>query len=122
MATILIIEDDAAFREILEAILVHEQHRVFAAADGNQGLALARQHRPDLVITDLLMPEKEGLETIRELRTFKPAPKIIAMSGGGRVNAHDFLSIAVKFGAAQSLEKPFDREQLLRAITVALAA
>jgi len=89
---------------------------VLEAADGIEGLEIYRQEPTDLVITDLIMPEKEGIETIIELKRDFPEVKIIAMSGGGRIEPESYLNIAQKLGALQTLTKPFDRKELLEAV------
>lgn len=122
MPRILIIDDDDAFRTMLRLSLRRLGHEVEEAANGRQGLLRQRTEPADLVITDLIMPEKEGLETIRELRAEFPALKIIAISGGGRVNPRDFLKIAGLFGAQCTLEKPFSIADLAGAIDAVLAA
>jgi CheY-like chemotaxis protein len=91
------------------------------AEDGDEGLALFSRHGADIVLTDLIMPGKEGLETIQELRRVYPTIKIIAMSGGGRVAAQDYLTVAKEFGAVRMLAKPFSIPALAEAITATLA-
>jgi DNA-binding response OmpR family regulator len=108
MARILIIEDEPQMRHMIEQILLRAGHEVLAASDGGAGLDLFREQRPDLVITDILMPEVDGLETIRSLRREVPSPKIIAMSGGGETGKLQYLSEARKFGANIALSKPFE--------------
>lgn len=120
MARILLIEDDQAQREILRLILEKLGHSVLEAADGAEGLALFGRDGADLILTDLIMPRKEGLETIQEFRQMYPAVKIIAMSGGARVGANDYLGVAQRFGATRVLAKPFTREALMEAIGAAL--
>jgi CheY-like chemotaxis protein len=120
MARILLIEDDQAQREILRLILEKLGHSVLEAADGDEGLALFGRDGADLILTDLIMPRKEGLETIQEFRQVYPAVKIIAMSGGARVGANDYLGVAQRFGATRVLAKPFTREALMEAIGAAL--
>src|SRR5215475_12447612 len=121
MARILIIDDEAPVRRLLRHMLEKEGYEVIDAPDGEVGIKLFRERPSDLVLTDILMPEKEGIETIIELRKSFPRVKIIAMSGGGRMGKLDVLPIAKSFGALQTLEKPFERHELLDAIRVALA-
>ena len=116
MARILIIDDDSAVLEILEEILKIEGHETFTACDGQEGMKLCHKQQPDLVITDIIMPEKEGIETILEIRRYYPEIKIIAISGGGRIDAENYLKIAKAFGAVQVFTKPLKREQLLKAV------
>src|SRR5262249_9865145 len=92
------------------------------ARDGEEALARCQERTPDLVITDLFMPEKEGIETIQDLKRDHPNVKIIAMSGGNRGIIGDFLSMARMLGAQATLSKPFLREELLSTIEHVLAA
>jgi DNA-binding response OmpR family regulator len=121
MAKILVIDDDAMVRETVIQILEDNGHQVTAAEDGRCGVALFRSQRPDLVITDIIMPEQEGIQTILEIRRLHAGAKIIAISGGGRMGNTDFLAIARRIGADHSLTKPFDPEQLLERVGVCLA-
>jgi CheY-like chemotaxis protein len=121
MARILLIEDDQAQREILRLILEKLGHAVIEASDGHDGLTRYAREGADLVLTDLIMPGMEGLETIQEFRLRYPGVKIIAMSGGARVGAQDYLKVAQRFGAARILAKPFSREDLMEAIAAAAA-
>jgi DNA-binding NtrC family response regulator len=113
--TILVIDDDEAVRYAIRRAFREEDFTVALAADGGQGLKLLDTVSPALVITDLIMPEKEGLETIRELRKRRPDLPIIAISGGGRLVGCDFLDVARKLGASEALVKPFEPEQLIEA-------
>jgi CheY-like chemotaxis protein len=119
MPHILIIDDDEAMRRSLGQTLERLGHQVSAAPDGKAGVARAAERAPDLVITDLIMPEKEGLETILELRAQHPRIRIIAMSGGGRLSNEDYLHLASRFGATGTLAKPFTREELKEALALA---
>src|SRR3954471_5094002 len=112
MARALIIEDNAAFRTMLRLALGQLGHEVVEARHGREGLALQRKTTVDFVITDLVMPEMEGVETIMALRRVAPALKIIAMSGGGKAPAEDYLEIAAKVGATCTLAKPFSAKAL----------
>lgn len=116
MAKILIIEDDDIVRSLIRRVLEKHGHEVKEAADGREGVHLFRTDPVDLIITDIIMPHKEGLETIRELVATNPDVKIIAISGGGRVSPYDYLEMAEKFGAAKTFEKPFEWEELIEAI------
>jgi DNA-binding response OmpR family regulator len=118
---VLVIDDDAHIRELMQRILSGAGYLVACAVDGNDGVRTFDEFRPDLVITDIIMPDKEGLETIRELRSRDPAVPIIAVSGGGRVGTLDVLSIAEKFGANRILAKPFTLSTLLNLVREALA-
>jgi CheY-like chemotaxis protein len=114
--SILVIDDDEAIRELLRAILEREGYRVLEAPDGNEGLKQFTETPTDLVITDLIMPEKEGIETIRDLRHKFPDVKIIAVSGGGRIGPDSYLKMAKGVGALRTLSKPFDRTILLELV------
>jgi len=116
MARILLIDDDDTFRTMLEQTLTHFGHTVIEARNGKEGLRLFPQANADLVITDIVMPEKEGLEVLMQLRLKKPPVKIIAMSGGAKQGAMDYLRTAKQLGAAKVLAKPFSTEVLLAAI------
>ncbi len=122
MAHILVIEDDEHMRGSLAQTLERLGHRVTTAVDGKVGVASAAVAPPDLVITDLIMPEKEGLETIMELRQHQPSIRIIAMSGGGRLSNEDYLHLAKRFGAQFTLAKPFTRDELKAVLAQALAS
>jgi DNA-binding NtrC family response regulator len=113
MARILIIDDDDQFRLMLRRVLEKEGYQVIEAVDGNDGMAQFRRDKTDVVITDLIMPEKEGVETIVGLRKEFPEVKIIAISGGGRNAPGGYLMLAEKLGAMATMEKPIDRIKLL---------
>lgn len=122
MAHILLIDDDELFRAMLAQMLSQEAHRVTQAADGAEGLRLAGQVKPDLIITDILMPNKDGMETIIALSESGSAIPIIAISGGGRVLSAQFnLETAALMGVKATLAKPFARADLRRAIALALS-
>ena len=93
-----------------------EGHEVVDAPDGKLGLQLFREEGADLVITDIIMPEKAGLETIMELRKDYPGVKIIAISGGGAIEPRVYLHYAKEAGAMRTLPKPFEREELLEGV------
>jgi CheY-like chemotaxis protein len=114
--SILVIDDDETIRELLRAILEREGYRVLDAPDGDKGLKQFTETPTDLVITDLIMPGKEGIETIRDLRRKFPDVKIIAVSGGGRIGPDSYLKMAKGVGALRTLSKPFDRTVLLKAV------
>lgn len=117
MKRILVIDDDIHIQQLLRQILEQEGYHVLDAPDGNKGLELYRQSPTDLIITDIIMPEKEGLETIRELKCEFPDVKIIAISGGGRVFDRKIcLDSAKGLGALRVLAKPLDLKALLKAI------
>jgi CheY-like chemotaxis protein len=120
MTSILLIDDDDEFRSMLVESLGQANYEVSEARDGREGIRSYRNHPCDLIITDLIMPEKEGLETIKELRRNYPGVKIIAISGGSRHGPFDYLKMARLFGARQVLAKPFSRQEMLAAITQVL--
>jgi len=116
MPSILVVEDDAALRRLFEQMLLRDGHEVTIAADGAKALKLIESASFDVVITDLIMPEMEGLSLLRELRHLKSPLKIIAMSGGGRGSATDYLEMAAMLGAAATLSKPFTHQQLTETV------
>ena len=116
VALILIIDDDDQLRGMLREMLEHAGYEVTDASNGKEGIRLYRENPADLVITDLIMPEKEGIETIMDLRQEFPEVKIIAMSGGGRVEPDSYLHMARGLGALCTLTKPLDRNALLRTV------
>jgi two-component system, chemotaxis family, chemotaxis protein CheY len=118
---ILVIDDEEPVRTVLRQMLEKEGYEVEEAPDGAVGLSLLQDHPIDLVITDLFMPEKEGIETMREVQKSFPQVKIIAMSGGGRMGKLDFLPMAESFGAQRTLAKPFERKELLETVRAVLA-
>lgn len=122
MATLLLVDDDAAFRSMLRRALQRRGHDVIEAAEGGAALRALSGATVDLVITDIIMPDMEGIETIRALRQTHPELKIIAISGGGRMKPEGYLEMAKAFGAFRVLSKPFDNEQLFAAIEAALQA
>lgn len=116
MRKILIIEDDHHILMMVKRMLERFGFEIELASNGKDGLDLFQRIQVDLVITDIIMPEKEGLETIREMRRINSDLKIIAMSGGGRVSADNYLETARVFGAAAILVKPFTQKQLISAV------
>lgn len=112
MARILIIDDDDNVRGLLRRILEREGHAVLEAANGREGLRLYRIAPTEIVITDILMPEQNGLETIMALRKEFPEVKIIALSGGGQTGRKNLLHNAEHLGAQYALQKPFDIQEL----------
>jgi len=122
MARILIIDDEEMVRETLRLSLERDGHAVGEAADGEEGLRIFEEKEPDLVITDILMPNKEGLETIQEMCRLRPEVPIIAISGGGQLKDTSWLLPAKIFGAVSVLEKPFSPDALRQAVNDALAS
>jgi DNA-binding NarL/FixJ family response regulator len=121
MARILVIDDEELVRLTLRQTLENQDHEVVEAINGSAALKLQRSDPADLVITDLLMPEKEGIETIRELKQEFPAVKIIAISGGGPVGNTTYLAMSERFGAEATLLKPFEPADLVKAVERLLA-
>ncbi len=116
MARILIIEDDNEVRDYLERVLSRDGFEVIGAANGKEGVALFQQTPADLVITDIIMPEKDGIETIMDLKRQNPGLKIIAISGGGRAEPENYLHSAKLIGASRTLKKPFTNDAMLQAV------
>lgn len=126
--SVLIIDDDKPVVLSLQAVLEDAGFRVLTACNGLAGVDAFKKHAPPVVITDIIMPDQDGLATIMQIRRLRPHAKIIAMSGGGRIGNTDFLSVAGKLGADAILPKPFSGDepvvvidQLLRDETVAAA-
>ena len=115
MKRILVVDDNALFRSLLIQHLEKAGYQACGAADGREALRLHREQPADLVLCDLFMPGKEGLETIRELRQTSLVP-IIAMTGDGPVTGNLLLNVAEKMGADRSLRKPFEVAHLVEAI------
>lgn len=120
MAKILLVDDDNGILKMGQMILQRAGHAVTTATNGNEALQRAAESQFDLVITDLIMPDKEGIEVIMALRKRMPGLKVIAMSGGGRLNLDDNLAMARTLGAAHTLAKPFTGQELLTAIEAVL--
>ena len=121
MANVLVIDDDAVTRTVVCALLESAGHTVSEAADGDAGLAMFYANSLDLVITDILMPGKDGIETIRELRATDREIKIIALSGDVRFDGPGILMAAHLLGADQVIEKPFRNDEFMRIVEQALA-
>ncbi|KZC98310.1 hypothetical protein AUP43_03780 [Oceanibaculum pacificum] len=122
MATLLLIEDDLMVRATLRQILERAGHVVIEADHGGEGLSKLEQQHIDLMITDIIMPEKEGIETIIEARRRHPQLPIMAISGGGRTRNMDFLEVARQAGADSTMAKPLRAQQLVDEIDQLLRA
>jgi DNA-binding response OmpR family regulator len=122
LARILVIDDDEALRQVVSAILQSAGYAVATAANGQEGLDQLAAGRFEVVLTDLIMPEKEGLETIREVRRRDATIKIIAMSGGGFGDSRTYLGLAEKLGAHLTLPKPFSGTELLACVAAVIGA
>ncbi|WP_282611148.1 response regulator [Pelagibius sp. Alg239-R121] len=116
MAKILIVDDEPLICEMLEVFLSRAGHDITTASNGVQAMEIASKLPIDLVIADIVMPEKDGLETITELRKQNPDVNVIAISGGSRIGNFDFLAMAEKFGANATFYKPLDNDALLQAV------
>ena len=121
MARILVIDDDAPARTALRVVLEVAGHQVAEASDGASGIRLYTESPVDLVITDLMMPDKDGLETIRELREATPDLKIILISGSVGADEMGCLQLAREYGTARTFTKPFDRAEMVTAVKELLA-
>jgi DNA-binding response OmpR family regulator len=117
LARILVIDDETPIRDMIRLALNLHGHEVLQARDGKEGLRLYRERDPDVILTDILMPEQDGLQTIREIQRTRPQAKIIAMSGGSRRwDLPELLPVAEKLGAHSLLYKPFGKAELLQAL------
>ncbi len=121
MAIILVIDDEAAMRRVLRGMLGPD-HDVIEAEDGSVGLDRFMEHAPDLVITDIVMPGKEGIETILEMRRHAPHAKILAISGAAMPRSAHYLEMAGKLGADIRLTKPIMATDLHEAVRSLLGA
>ena len=121
MPRILIIDDNPDVLTAVHWVLASEGHTVEDAPTGSKGIALHRANPFDLILTDIVMPEKEGISTIIDLRREYPHLKIIAMSGGGDFEPYGYLDIAIRVGADRTLPKPFSRKELIETVNEALA-
>ncbi len=122
MTKILLVDDDDLSRGAVHKMLERSGYGVHSTGSGEGALAYYRREPTDLVITDLIMPDIDGLEIIQELRRINPPVRILAISGGGRVDAEEYLSVARKFGAVEVLSKPFTGKELKQAVDTALGA
>src|SRR2546429_1587600 len=121
VARILVMDDDGTLRGAIRVALEAAGYEVLEAADGRAGLRLQREQGADLVLVDIFMPERDGLEVIRALRAEHPQPTIVAMSGGGRTGQIEVLEAAAALGGSRPLVKPFEPPQLLKAVRELLA-
>ena len=116
MAHILVIDDDVVIRLMLTEMLENAGHEVQSASDGKSGLKIYQESSIDLVITDMVMPEYSGMNIISDLLQIDPEVKIIAISGGGSIEAERYLAVAEMIGAQRLLYKPFSTQELLAAV------
>ena len=120
MALLMIVDDDPMIRKMLVTVFKDENYDVIDAPDGKTALRIFRDEDVDVVITDIIMPDVEGIETIRELRKIKPDVKIIAFSGGGTLAPDGYLKLASSMGAQYTFQKPVSIKELSKAVKVLL--
>ncbi len=120
MAKVLIVEDEEDLRDLISTVLQEAGHATIVTIDGEAGMRAFAAGRPDLVITDVIMPEADGIETIRRIRTLDPAARIIAMSGGALIGNDYYLRMAKPLGAMAVLAKPFDIDDLVHLVDACL--
>ena len=120
MAKILVLDDELSILLMLKKMLERAGHEVETALNGKDGMELFEKNKPDLLITDIIMPEKEGLETIIEVKKKYPELKIIAISGGGRIGPDGYLPGAKLFGADLVFQKPLVHTEFLQAVSLLL--
>lgn len=116
MAKILVIDDEKVVRMAITYKLKKEGHEVIEAEDGEDGIEKYRKDPADLIITDIIMPNKEGFETIKDLNQEFPDAKIVAMSGGGATSSKNYLDIAKKFNVVDVFEKSFEWEEMIKIV------
>jgi DNA-binding response OmpR family regulator len=121
MPRILLIDDDDQLRQVLEKVLVRAGYEVVSAGNGREAGKVLDGFTPDLVITDLVMPEQEGLETIRSLRKTNPGLPIMAISGSVGPGSGDFLKVARLLGVNATLAKPFEPKELVAKVSEVLS-
>lgn len=120
MAKILLVEDDDLVRDMLMQILERASHQVIPATNGEEATEVLKKDRPDIMITDIIMPKKSGITLISEVKNRHPNLEIIAISGGGRLDPTGYLDLSESLGASVSFEKPIDNTALLMAIDLLL--
>ena len=120
MAKILLVEDDELVRDMLAQVLQRASHDVVCATDGEEAAEILKNHEPDLMVTDIIMPKKSGITLISEVKNQHPKMEIIAISGGGRLDPMGYLDLSESLGATVSFEKPIDNSALLMAIDLLL--
>ena len=116
MKRILVVDDDPGMREMVKLLLNDEGYHVFEASNGKHAMEFLKKESPDLVITDIIMEEMDGVEIIMEIRENYPDIKIIAMSGGSKISAEEYLDSASDLGADRVFTKPFALPDMLKAI------
>ena len=113
---ILVVDDDSDSRYMLRFLLEKEQHQVFEATDGKQGLKIFSEIKPDIVITDIVMPEKDGISLIKELREINHTLPVIAITSDIHGRANEFFKLSKQVGATTVIEKPVSQERLATAL------
>jgi CheY-like chemotaxis protein len=116
MAGILIVEDDEDLREMLKISLLARKYTVLEASNGKDALLRFKPLITDMVITDLIMPDEDGLKVIMKIKEIKPAIKVIAISGGGKAGPGNYLNLAKALGADEIYSKPFSVNELIKKI------
>ena len=122
MARILVIDDDELVRAALVLLLERAGHEVLEACDGTNAVRILKVDLPDLVVTDIIMPEIEGFQVIREIRKVAPGLKIIAISGAASIGSRDILDLARELGADRAFAKPIDRQEFMASVAHLLEA
>lgn len=117
MCKILVIDDSRIITDMLRNYLTNEGFEVITAEDGSEGIKAIDEYHPDLVITDIIMPKKNGIEVVMHLKFNRPSIRVIAMSSGGTISAKEHLSNVMRLGADFILKKPFSYEEIHLAIT-----
>jgi CheY-like chemotaxis protein len=118
---VLVVDDEPGIREALQIVLGSEGYEVVTASSCKEALDACARVLPEIVICDILMPERDGLETIKDLRISHPGLRIVAMTGGGEYGLYDLSAVARHLGADRALLKPFDSEDLLECVRELLA-
>lgn len=116
MRRILVVDDDDQMKEMIQESLEIEGFETAGASNGRRAMAILERGSFDMVITDVVMPEQEGIETIMQIRKGYPHIKIITISGGGRTGPVNYLKMAKEFGASRTFIKPFERKELIAAV------
>jgi DNA-binding NtrC family response regulator len=117
---ILVIDDDPSIREMLTEVLNDAGYSVDTASDGVEALRMIKSSTPELIVTDIIMPEQDGVGVMLQLSKEHPDIKIIAISGGGRISPESYLYMAEKFGAVKTFTKPFDINDFVDAVKTLL--
>ena len=120
MAKILLVEDDNLVRDMLTQVLQRASHEVVCATNGEEASDYLKENKPDILVTDIIMPKKSGITLISEVKNRHPNMEIIAISGGGRLDPTGYLDLSESLGASVSFEKPIDNTALLMAIDLLL--